>query len=518
VSRVPRPLAATAAGFGGRQFAVLAGVLGAILMGIRLLLPVPVGLANNGDGIRVMCQVGAAADGPPDGSFKWYFVRFIYPLHGLEEHCGSFRTSQLLQLRLTAWLHSALDLPGALDMRMVIIEDCLLVGIAFGTLAWLLRRICLTFRLLVLAAMFVVVADATFADYVASPYSEPAAFIGLLGVALAAVAATAGKRRGAAFLVAVLAAALAVAAKSSTATLALPLVALLLVYRLDVGQLRGRFGSRVLPAIGAGAVLLSAFWVTGGEAHRYEQVNVGHIVTMSIMPQSSDPGRVAADFGLPPDFGRYSGRHWWSPEPIHAHPQYANYQHLFSRRNLARYLLDHPATATELMNRGAREHFAFRVGYLGTYGQESGAPAGAQECRLCLLPMLSHHAAGSGLPGLVALWLAGAATAIFLIRKSAPGTSRRGFAQVALALVGCTIIQYVTAVFGDGVETTKHLVVGLFAAALIPVWLLAAALTRSDVPASPPEPDGPPDKQLIVDDKALVGSTLVEAKSHTHTG
>jgi hypothetical protein len=43
-------------------------------------------------------------------------------------------------------------------------------------------------------------------------------------------------------------------------------------------------------------------------------------------------------------------------------------------------------------------------------------------------------------------------------------------------LLGCTLAQYVTAVYGEGNEVTKHLVVALFAACLVPVWLAAGAV------------------------------------------
>jgi hypothetical protein len=460
---------------------VFAGLVAAALMGARLLLPVPVGLANNGDGGRLMCQLGAAANGPPAGTAQWLYVRFWYPPVGADDFCGPYRTTQLLQLRLTAKLHSVLGSPGVLDMRLVIIEDCLLTGIALGTLAWLLRRMRLALRVALLVAVFAVLADSTFADYAASPYSEPAAFIGLTGLSLAVVASVAGRRRGTAFVVAVAAAALAVAAKPNTATLALPLAALLGVQRLELGRLRGRLRSRLLPALGAGVVLVAAFWVTSAEADWYEQVNVSNVITKTIMPQSPDPAVVATDLGLPASFGRYSGRDWWSPEPIHADPQYPSHQHLISRQHLAHYLLAHPGTATGMVTGAADDYFAYRASYLGTYSLESGAAAGAQECRLCLLPLLSHLIAPGGFPLLVVLWAAIGAAAVLLIRRSAAHSARRGFAQVALAFIACTVIQYVTAVFGDGVETTKHLVVGLFTAALAAIWLLAAAgVDRAD--------------------------------------
>ena len=78
-------------------------------------------------------------------------------------------------------------------------------------------------------------------------------------------------------------------------------------------------------------------------------------------------------------------------------------------------------------------------------------------------------------PGVLAACLAGA---VLLVRRSRPRDRRRGFALVALVLTGCAVTQYVTAVYGEGNEVIKHMVIALFTASLAPIWLLAGALCR----------------------------------------
>jgi hypothetical protein len=465
--------------------ATLIGALGAVAMFVRLFVPVPVGLANNGDAARMMCQFGADAEAAPQSAAQWYFVRFWYPQIPPDPGCGSYRTSQLLQLRATSWLHKLFGLPGVIDMREVMVEDCVLVGLALGVLGWLLRDLRLWARLLILAGTFLILADATFADYAASPYSESAALIGVLAVAIAGVAVIAGPRRRLAFLVLCAGAVLAVAAKTEMVTLAVPLALLIGSRKVEWGRLRGRIGARIIPGLGVIAVLASAIWVTGQEAPHFELVDVGNEITMTIMPESSDPAAVATELGLPASFGKYSGSNWWSPQPIENDPQFAAYPHVFTRDNLAHYFVAHPESALRVGAGGASFYLAFRVDYLGTYGVDSGRPSGGQECRFCLLPTVSHALAGTGIAGLLGYWLLCLVGAGFLARRSAPNTRRRGFALVSITLVGVAIIQYVTAVFGDGNEVTKHLVVALFAASLAPLWLLAGALCRRPIPVEP---------------------------------
>ncbi|OLF17331.1 hypothetical protein BU204_11985 [Actinophytocola xanthii] len=159
-------------------------------------------------------------------------------------------------------------------------------------------------------------------------------------------------------------------------------------------------------------------------------------------------------------------------------PRFAEHEDLITRENLRDYLLDHPRMVVRIIVAGANDYFTFRPDYLGSYGEFSGRPPGSQECRLCLLPTVSHSLAWTGFPGVAAYWLGCLAAAVVLARRSKPGTLRRGFALVTIALVGVTVVQYLTAVFGEGNETTKHLSVALLAASLAPVWLLAGVFAH----------------------------------------
>ncbi|MGX7826305.1 glycan biosynthesis hexose transferase WsfD [Actinokineospora sp. 24-640] len=474
--------------------AVLAGVLGAVLMAVRLLAGTPVGMADNGDGIRLLCQLGATADGPPPGSERFDFVHFIFPALSPEAACAGYPSSQLLQLRLTAWVHDLLGRPGVIDMRLVILQDCLLVGLAIGTAVWLLRGARWWARAVVPAALFLVLADATFAGYAASPFGEPAAFIGLVTVALAGVAVVSGRHRRTAFLIATAGAALAVGAKVGMITLAVPFALFLGSRRLPLGRWRSGVASFVLAAVGVAAVGGAVAWVSGAEPGGFERINVANEITQAIMPASEDPVEVAVDLGLPASFARFSGQGWWSKQPIHSAPEWPSVSKLMTRDHLARYLLDHPGVTARVLAGGADSYLHFRPHNLGSYGVGAGEPPRAQECRLCLLPTVSRAFAWSGFPGVVAYWLACLAAAALLARRSDPGTARRGFALVTVMLIGCTVVQYVTAVLGDGAEVTKHLVVGLLAASLAPVWLLAARLTPGRQPAdhTPQESDREP--------------------------
>jgi hypothetical protein len=228
-------------------------------------------------------------------------------------------------------------------------------------------------------------------------------------------------------------------------------------------------------------IALTALWANG--LNSYEQINVGNEITLTVMPQNPDPALVAEQLGLPRSFGQYSGTNWWGQHPIHADPLYGQYQHLFTRTHLGGYFVRHPDSAWRVFQGGGKDYLRFRPDYLGTYSAYSGREPLSQECRICVLPTVSRLFTWSGIVGVIGYWLACLVAAGFLIRRSARGSFRRAFAWVAVMLVGSTIVQYVAAVFGDGAEVTKHLVIGLFAASLAPVWLLAGLGSSRDGPS-----------------------------------
>ena len=459
---------------------VIAGVLAAVLMAARLLLPVPVGMANNGDAVRLMCEIGANSQSPPWPTSGSLFARFWYPLlrPGPGPPCLHYPTTQALQMWLTAWVHQhVLGLPGAIDMRELIVEYCVLAGVVTAVAARLLASLRLAARILILVLLFLVLSEAAFADYAASPFTETAALYGMLVFAVAGVA-VAVRARGyhAAYLVAWASAVLAVGAKTETTTLALPLAVFLGAHRFPLGGGRGWSSGRLIPGVCVLSLAMTMYWSLSREPLNDVRANPGNELTMTIMPMVSDPGDAAAGLGLPRSFGRYSGTIWWGAHPIENDPAYPQYASRFTQANLAHYLIGHPGLTARIFASGAGPYLTFRNTNLGSYPAGSGHAPRSQECRDCLLMDVSRAMRWTGLTGVLAYWVACLAAAALLLRRSRRGSRRRGFALVALVLTGCTVIQYVTAVYGEGNEVIKHMVIALFTASLAPIWLLAGAL------------------------------------------
>jgi len=155
---------------------------------VRLLVPVPVGQADNRDGPRLMCGRGLhLAPVVPRGDPRFFrFAYFAYAPSPSCAHLPTYPSSELVPLEAARLLTPVLGLPGTLNLVALGVVMCVLTSAGIASLATGLR-LRLWARLLVAAAVWLIMADAAFFDVDASPFSEPAALIGLLLVAAGVV-------------------------------------------------------------------------------------------------------------------------------------------------------------------------------------------------------------------------------------------------------------------------------------------------------------------------------------------
>src|SRR5258708_5457741 len=166
----------------GRWLSIFGASLGLFI--IRLLVPPPVGQADNRDGPRLMCGRGLGL-GPrvPRGDPRDF--RYAYVEFAPSPSCAPLRTypsSEVVPLELARVLTPVLRLPGTLNLIALAVLLSAGASIGIASLATGLR-FRLWAQLLVAAILWLIMADAAFFDVYAGPFSEPAALIGLLLVA-----------------------------------------------------------------------------------------------------------------------------------------------------------------------------------------------------------------------------------------------------------------------------------------------------------------------------------------------
>ncbi|MGI8492676.1 MAG: hypothetical protein ACR2KC_05030, partial [Acidimicrobiales bacterium] len=164
-----------------------AAVAWTAIMLLRLFAGGAVGMGDQGDSRRLLCQLGVRSTAP----FNADRAAYLYPTwvahHWYGEACsgdgsgGVFRSSELWLLSMAKHLTPILGLPGALDLRALGIICSVLVGVCVGLWVLALPGGIVT-RVGVASLVGLLVADGAFADTLISPYSEPAELIGILAL------------------------------------------------------------------------------------------------------------------------------------------------------------------------------------------------------------------------------------------------------------------------------------------------------------------------------------------------
>ncbi|WP_033288502.1 hypothetical protein [Amycolatopsis jejuensis] len=440
-----------------------------VLLLLRFLVPRPVGMADNGDGWRLLCRLGGRQlDRPSEG-----FVRFSY---GSAPPCDSAYISSQNWLDWAASkLGTLFGAAGVLNLLVLGVLTCILVaGAITATVLGLdLNR---RNRIIATALLLLVMGDSAFFGYFASVLSEGAAFLGILLICggLLLMHRTRGLRwTGAA--VTVLGGLIGLNAKSQTLLL-IPLFAVALLLTRPPGA-RGRerwvLPLAVLAIVGAGTFAMQS---QGDPANtEYREANMYHAVFDSIVDGKHDTKADLAALGLPESFEKYIGTGWWSENAAWHDPLYPQYRDKISRRNVVQYYASHPARTAEILQQGGIDALTARPENLGSFGELSGQPRLAKEYRVPVFSGLAALAAPLGLFVLIPIWVLIALAGVRAFRHR-----RREYGIVAFLLVFFAVGQLGLSALGEGVEGVKHQLLTLFPTVLAIVFAILSLLPREE--------------------------------------
>ena len=461
-----------------------------VLFIVRLLVPTPVGQADNHDGGRLMCDLGLRAV-VPHGYPRWFsYAYFVYVPHGGCSRIPLYPSSQVVPLEMAKVLTQVLGLHGTLNLIVLGIGTCVVASFGIATLATGLRLRPWA-QLVIAASVWLIMADAAFFDVWASPFSEPAALIGLLLVAAGVVYLGRGRRETVFGLaVAGVGGLLAALSKEQYLILAIPICLTLLLAGLARGGGRGlrRFRARqagaAIAVAGIVAVSTAGYWYWDSTSRHAARLHHEQAVDMIFMDIVTKPGNALAGLralGLPASWAKYAGHDSWTKlNPLHD-PLFPQYEAKLSEGNIAHYLLTHPASIVRIGQRAAGLAQRFRVTYLGNYPPSAGHPPGALESRVAVVTWLVHQLPlGLGLFWLAPLWTAMAAVAIAALFLRRGGAWHRDGAVLVLCMTGCAIAAFIPPAYFAGISITRHMVgMNLATALAVPVAIaLAASLLR----------------------------------------
>lgn len=462
-----------------RGIAVLSGMLASLVMIFRLFVPQTVGMAEQGAGHQLLCSLGVRNLRP------WGyadFTDFIHPSWVPHQYYGEacgftgsgepVYSSQLLLLWLGKWLTPVLAWGPGLDTRAVGIVCCVVFGaLIAGLVAALPGRT--PFRVLIAALVTLVTADGVFADFFVSPYSEPAALLGTLALAVALLRYwNGGKPRWASVLTVVLAAAFTVSAMPQMVSW-LPVVALALLWlpsgaRRRASSARRRWQAFVMPAAAVAAIAGVAVAFLAVEPKRATEVNLYNTVFTSILPSSPDPVTDLTWLGLDRSFVTASGSTMDSINSAVYNPHYPQFGEEINRGKLAAFFATHPERLTGMGERGISALLTPELSDAGSYMADSGQGPRVKERRIPVVLGLytAMKAAPVALPGLHLVTL--------LLGFAVAARRKSGIGRLAVVMVlGCWAQFWVGLILEGQPDIHRQMIVAGFMSALCVPLLVA---------------------------------------------
>ena len=386
--------------------ALLAGLLVAVAASIRLLLPGPVGMADDGSGQSLLCGLGLGPDAALGTEPGHLVTRWVgHDWYG--EACTPSPTvpalSPFFALVGVARLATGLLEPGtAFDTRVFAVLLAAVLGTLMGLIFWMLPGR-LAFRILVVGGASLLLLDGVFVDFFDSADVEGVVLLGVLGMAVALLALWRGPRPRWESTTGAGLAMLAIVAVDLRLAVLLPVMVGALLWRgprseaeppegrrSAAGRGARRRGAVAIALLGRAPAILVALGLVGGTVGlaasldrpaaapvwAYQQVFDG------ILPSSPRPAQDLAWFGLPSSTVSAAGA---SPDSAQASsaleaPGLAT----IGPAQIAAFYATHPERLVGLSDAGLAAMTAPEQAGRGSYPVSAGEPAGAKEHRMPL--------------------------------------------------------------------------------------------------------------------------------------
>jgi hypothetical protein len=325
-----------------------------------ILVPPVVGLADNGDFAKISGRFDLYLPNQANG-----FADYTYQIDPQHHWSSGFLSSEILPAAWAVGLNPIFS-SNTFDMRWIGAVHAALYLLAFYLALPLMRGLSVIRRVILMAAIIVILGDIMYVSALSSFYMDTAAWIFLcLGIVL--YLRTLRRPTNANRIALLVSLALLLTAKTQHIFAGLTLFVLLLVTRRQLGFTRIWLGGvAATVAVGIAVAYL-------GTPYGYASLQWFDIIFYEILPHSDNVHRDLAQLGLDDSYARWSGLHAYSENsPITADP---NFGRVFQERTgygrIALFYARHPAQAWRLLIAATSEAGRQRA-YLGNYDRRTG--------------------------------------------------------------------------------------------------------------------------------------------------
>jgi len=434
---------------------VLALALTGALVAWQLFVPPIIGLADQGDFLRLLGPLGFAPVPKGPEHKYWYVTRKFAQDPSYRQPRFEQVTSGLIIARAALALNRFLGNPRTFDVTLFGFIHGTLFMLALARLFYVTRALRLYW--LVWALTLLVMTDVGYVAYWNSLYTEPASCLWFLFLLAESIDLREPSPQGPSTLQVLrwsIFALLCITARAPNAAFCLPLG----VYGLSLARRCSDRQARFAAIGSVAAILIAGVLMYRSLLPATRVTAFYNAIFYGILPSSTNPRSDLKALGLDPDYVRYSGTLAWSEGTGVANGYLLNaLQEKVNSLGMILFYLQRPEWSWRHVETMLPTYLSLRPEFCGNLDRSAGRPPGARSEAIAIWSRFHERGlARIGIPLLAALVLAIVGGGLTLILKRSLSVTVRRWTELAICLSACCLAAFGFAAFGDAYDNTKH--------------------------------------------------------------
>jgi hypothetical protein len=438
-------------------FELVSIVTGCLLLLYLLFLRPLIGVADNGDFLRIMHSSGLNYLNPA-ADYKDQFFGFFHSKFSIQGTISvGYASSELLLVWAAVVINKIFFSLQVFDIRFLSIIYSILLIIAMSLFVKLHKKKNLYYNILIILGFFIVFFDIGYIAYFNSFFGEAVTYTSMLMTLIFAMFISKSESPKLYMLIVFFICALFFAwAKFQNA----PIGLLLGIFGIRLIGLRSDRRWKVFTIVFTSILMLSSIIMLAAPNKEFKEINEYQTVFYGILKDSPDPGGDLEKLGINKELAVLANTNFFTPDtPIKQDsPQLKEefYKHI-SHTKVAEYYLLHPARFVQKLQVAVRDAFIFRPFYLGNYEKSDGYAAGKTSSTFGVYGAFKQDS----FPRSLLFWFIvtlGYCFMLFKHHRLAKGARSKVYVEVLFLNILLGIIGLVIPIIGDGeADLTKHL-------------------------------------------------------------
>ncbi|MBB3108754.1 hypothetical protein FHS18_000782 [Paenibacillus phyllosphaerae] len=438
------------------SLAAITAAAAAVLMIVLLLVRPFVGVADNGDFLRVMGTVGLNY-GDPSASYDDQFFKYAHAQFSYDSFFrGAYVSTQII-LVLAARVIGAVFHPSAFDVRILGAFYIVLMTAAIYCLVRYGSKLSRWTGIAVALCAFVMLCDIGYLAYFNSFFGEPVSYVFMLLTIGLGLLLTRQERPSRKLLVLFFLSTLFLACSKIQNA---PIGGAFAIIGLRFAGLGRDIRWRKLAYGWSAALFLIAVIMYVAAPKDLKHINLYQTVFFGVMNGSPDVEGDLEELGLPPRLSVLAGTNYFQTDTAIKQNDPSlkpDFYDRISHKDILLFYLKHPGRLIDKMEYAAENGMTIRPYYLGNYEKEAGKPPGAVTSVYSVWSEFKLHQLPNKLWFIALVYLLYYAAAAYEYLRRPQVRSRRAVELFMLiGLVG--IFSFLIPILGDGqADMAKHL-------------------------------------------------------------